>query len=121
MSLFSFTYQIVVAFDPSRVRPEDIYTYNKWKDLNHQYGAVNINKDLAKELKAIIEFDPGLYNHLQLKAIRDEYVKLPGIKFGWVMGKTSVQISTIILNFDTKFARRLPLRKYHYWNALNRR
>ena len=27
-----------------------------------------------------------------MRAIRDEYTKLPGIRFGWVMGKTAVQV-----------------------------
>ena len=90
----SFTYQIVVSFDPKVTRPQDIGAYNYWEKLNRFYGALNINKDLAKELKAIIEFEPGLYNHIQMRAIRDEYTKLPGIRFGWVMGKTAVQVST---------------------------
>ena len=30
-------------------------------------------------------------------------------------------MSTIILNFDGRFAQRQSLRKYHYWNSLNRR
>ena len=28
----------------------------------------------------------------QMKAIRDEYLKLPGIKFGWVTGKRATAI-----------------------------
>lgn len=32
-----------------------------------------------------------------------------------------MQVSTIILNFDDRFMRRMPLRKYHYWDSLNRR
>ena len=72
-------------------------------------------------MKAIIEFEPGLYNHIQMKAIRDEYVKLPGIRFGWVKGKTAVQVSTLLLQFDKRFTLRMPLKKYNYWDSLNRR
>ena len=39
---------------------------------------------------------PGYYNHIQMRALRDEYTKLPGIRFAWVMGKTAVQVSSII-------------------------
>ena len=73
------------------------------------------------ELKAILDFEPGLYTHIQMKHIRDEYLKLPGIKFGWVLGKKAVEVSTIILNFDKNFLRRVPLRKYQHWRTLNRR
>ena len=45
-----------------------------------------------------------------MKAIRDEYLKLKGIKFGWIVGKKAVKVSTIILNFDSKFLRRVPMR-----------
>ena len=38
---------------------------------------------------------PGYYNHIQMRALRDEYTKLPGIRFAWVMGKTAVQVSSI--------------------------
>ena len=31
------------------------------------------------------------------------------------------QVSTIILNFDKRFTRRTPLRKYEYWDSLNKR
>ena len=30
-------------------------------------------------------------------------------------------MSTIILDFDDRFMLRMPLRKYHYWDSLNRR
>jgi len=116
-----FTYQIVVSFNPNKIKPHEIDTYNSWEELNRFYGVVNINKDLGDKWKAIIEFQPGYYNHIQMRALRDEYTKLPGIRFAWVMGKTAVQVSTIILNFDERFMRRMPLRKYHYWDSLNRR
>ena len=56
-----------------------------------------------------------------MKHIRDEYLKLPGIKFGWVLGKKAAEVSTVILNFRKEFLRRLPLKKYHYWDKFNRR
>ena len=31
-----------------------------------------------------------------MKAIRDEYLKLPGIKFGWVTGKRATAIRSLI-------------------------
>ena len=73
--------------------PEGIHHYHHWNNLNRIYGAINIVMDLAHELKAIVEFEPGIYNHNQMKAIRDEYIKLPGIRFGWVMGKKAVQVT----------------------------
>ena len=30
-----------------------------------------------------------------MKAIRDEYLKLPGIKFGWVTGKRATAIRSL--------------------------
>merc|ERR1712223_1256260 len=59
-----FTYQIVVSFDQNTINPQDINIYNSWEELNQFYGVANINKDLANEWKAIIEFQPGYYNHL---------------------------------------------------------
>ena len=103
------------------MQPKDIFNYNFWEKLNQFYGAIHIQKELAKDMKAIIEFEPGLYNHIQMKAIRDEYVKLPGIRFGWVKGKTAVQVSTLLLQFDKRFTLRMPLKKYNYWDSLNRR
>ena len=73
------------------------------------------------ELKAVLHFEPGLYTHIQMKHIRDEYLKLPGIKFGWVLGKKAAEVSTVILNFEKNFLRRVPLRKYTHWKHLNRR
>lgn len=90
---FRVTYQVVVSFDPKEIEPRDIHFYNHWEKLNRFYGVLNINRELAPELKAIIEFQPGYYDHIQMRAIRDEYTKLPGIRFGWVMGKTAVQVS----------------------------
>ena len=34
-----------------------------------------------------------------MRAIRDEYTKLPGIRFGWVMGKTAVQVGFSFIPF----------------------
>ena len=56
-----------------------------------------------------------------MKHIRDEYLKLPGIKFGWVLGKKAAEVNTVILNFEKNFLRRVPLRKYTHWKHLNRR
>ena len=92
-----------------------------WNSLNYIYGVIKINFDTDKQLKSVLEFEPGLYTHTQMKAIRDEYLKLPGIKFGWVMGKRALEVSTIILNFDKNFLKRLPMHRYTYWNSLNKR
>jgi hypothetical protein len=89
-----------------------------WNSLNYIYGVIKISFDT---FKAVLEFEPGLYTHKQMKAIRDEYLKLPGIKFGWVMGKRALEVSTIVLNFDKGFLRRLPMHRYHYWNSLNKK
>ena len=47
------------------------------------------------ELIDFISLQLGYYNHIQMRALRDEYTKLPGIRFAWVMGKTAVQVSSI--------------------------
>ena len=60
-----------------------------------------MNTKLAHEHKATIEFEPGMYNNIQMKAIRDEYVKLPSIRFGWVMGKTAIQ--EVFLKFSINY------------------
>jgi hypothetical protein len=57
--IFRFTYQIVVSFNPNKIKPHEIDTYNSWEELNRFYGVVNINKDLGDKWKAIIEFQPG--------------------------------------------------------------
>ena len=116
-----FTYQIVVAFDHKEMSKEEIKYYNHWNSLNYIYGVVKVGHELLEELKAVLEFEPGLYTHHQMKAIRDEYLKLPGIKFGWIMGKKAMEVSTIILNFDRNFLRRVPMRRYDFWSALNKR
>ncbi len=90
--VYRFTYQVVVGFDKKTMDSNAIHSYQHWNGLNRIYGAINIIKDLAHDLKAIVEFEPGIYNHNQMKAIRDEYVKLPGIQFGWVMGKKAIQV-----------------------------
>ena len=82
-----------------------------------------------------------------MKAIRDEYLKLPGIKFGWVTGKRATAIrwdrvknsmvsltnhtacksaftslcSSIILQFSAEYLRRVPLRQYRLWEGLGKR
>lgn len=116
-----FTYQIVLAFDRKVIDPPTILNYQQWNSLNHIYGVVNVSHQFAHDLKSILEFEAGLYTHQQMKAIRDEYLKLPGIKFGWVTGKRAKEVSTIILNFSKDYLRRLPLRQYHFWQALNKR
>ena len=92
---FRFTYQIIVSFNPEVIGPHDIKHYTFWNELNRFYGAVEVNTKLAHEHKATIEFEAGMYNNIQMKAIRDEYVKLPSIRFGWVMGKTAIQVFKI--------------------------
>ena len=57
--IFRFTYQIVVSFNPKKIKPHEIDTYNSWEELNRFYGVVNIHKDLGDKWKAIIEFQPG--------------------------------------------------------------
>ena len=59
---------------------------------------------------AILDFEPGLYTQHQMKSIRDEYLKLPGIKFGWVTGRRAEEVSTIILHFSKDYLSRLPMR-----------
>lgn len=75
-----FTYQIVIAFDRKIMNPRKVRAYQHWKSLNHIYGVVNIVQKYAHQLKTILEFEPGLFSHQQMKAIRDEYLKLPGIR-----------------------------------------
>ena len=72
--------------------PETVLQYHHWKDLNRIYGVVSTDLGFRHELKAVLEFEPGLFTHFQMKAIRDEYLKLPGIKFGWVTGKRAGQV-----------------------------
>ena len=50
-----------MAFNPNKIKPHEIDTYNSWEELNRFYGVVNINKDLGDKWKAIIEFQPGKY------------------------------------------------------------
>ena len=83
------------------IGPHDIKHYTFWNELNRFYGAVEVNTQLAHEHKAVIEFEPGMYNNIQMKAIRDEYVKLPSIRFGWVMGKTAIQVKSFIISIET--------------------
>lgn len=117
-----FTYQILIAFDRNLMGPTDVRHYHHWNSLNHIYGVVNISLEgLEVNRKAMLEFEPGLYTHLQMKAIRDEYLKLPAIRFGWIMGKRAIEVSTIILNFDKSFLRRVPMRHYDYWAPLNKK
>ena len=92
-----------MSFNPEVIAPHDIKHYTFWNELNRFYGAVEVNTKLAHEHKATIEFEPGMYNNIQMKAIRDEYVKLPSIRFGWVMGKTAIQVDYwgFCLNFQS--------------------
>ena len=92
-----------MSFNPEVIAPHDIKHYRFWNELNRFYGAVEVNTKLAHEHKATIEFEPGMYNNIQMKAIRDEYVKLPSIRFGWVMGKTAIQVDywVFFLNFQS--------------------
>lgn len=77
---------------------------------------------MASDLKSVLEFEPGLYSHTQMKAIRDEYLKLPGIKFGWVTGRRAKEVSTIVLNFSKDYLKRMPsMRHYKFWDGLNRK
>ena len=48
-----------MSFNPNKIKPHEIDTYNSWEELNRFYGVVNINKDLGDKWKAIIEFQPG--------------------------------------------------------------
>ena len=38
-----------------------------WDGLNHIYGVVEVIRDLENDLKAVLEFEPGLYSHTQVK------------------------------------------------------
>ena len=38
-----------------------------WDVLNHIYGVVEIIRDLTKDLKVVLAFEPGLYSHTQVK------------------------------------------------------
>ena len=92
-----------MSFNPEVIAPHDIKHYTFWNELNRFYGAVEVNTKLAHEHKATIEFEPGMYNNIQMKAIRDEYVKLPSIRFGWVMGKTAIQVVYYCFFFFSNF------------------
>ena len=37
-----------------------------WDGLNHIYGVVEVIRDLENDLKAVLEFEPGLYSHTQV-------------------------------------------------------
>uniref|UniRef100_A0A0K2SZH6 Uncharacterized protein n=1 Tax=Lepeophtheirus salmonis TaxID=72036 RepID=A0A0K2SZH6_LEPSM len=117
-----FAYQIVLAFDRRSLTVERLSSYHHWNNLNHIYGVVQVSYELIEDYKTVLEFEPGLYTHHQMKAIRDEYLKLPGIRFGWVLGKKAKEVSTIILNFNPLFLRkRLSLKNYRHWEHLNKR
>ncbi len=137
-----FTYEIIVAFDrkvkrrynnynntalktkssPLQVMtPDSVRGYNQWASLNRLYGVVDVSYAYADDLRAVLEFEPGLYTHHQMRAIRDEYLKLPGTKFGWVSGRRAKEVTTIVLHFSRQYLKRVPMRKYRLWDALNRR
>ena len=80
--------------------------YQHWSGLNYLYNIVEVNLRYADSLKAVLEFEPGIFSHYQMRAIRDEYLKLPGIKFGWVTGKRAAEVKFLILNFSPDYAAR---------------
>ena len=41
--------------------------FRHWDGLNHIYGVVEVIRDLTKDLKAVLEFEPGLYSHTQVQ------------------------------------------------------
>ena len=41
--------------------------FRHWDGLNHIYGVVEVIRDLTKDLKAVLEFEPGLYSHTQVR------------------------------------------------------
>ena len=43
--------------------------FRHWDGLNHIYGVVEVIRDLTKDLKAVLEFEPGLYSHTQVTAL----------------------------------------------------
>ena len=104
-----------MSFNPEVIDPRDIKHYTFWNELNRFYGAVEVNTKLAHEHKATIEFEPGMYNNIQMKAIRDEYVKLPSIRFGWVMGKTAIQVVVYYCFF--KFLTNYELYEVFTWST----
>ena len=104
-----------MSFNPEVIAPHDIKHYTFWNELNRFYGAVEVNTKLAHEHKATIEFEPGMYNNIQMKAIRDEYVKLPSIRFGWVMGKTAIQVVVYYCFF--KFLTNYELYEVFTWST----
>ena len=64
---FRLIYQIVLAFDPKEVdSPSKVAVYNHWDTLNYIYGVVKIGHELIGQLKAVLEFEPGLYTHHQV-------------------------------------------------------
>ncbi len=101
--------------------PESVRQYSQWSTLNRLYGVVDVSHEQADELRAVLEFEPGLYSHHQMRAIRDEYLKLPGTKFGWVSGRRAEEVTTIVLHFSGEYLKRTPMRKYRLWDTLNRK
>ena len=94
---------------------ETIHYFTEWNSLNYMYGVVNISFQQDDKLLALLEFEPGLYKNHQLKAIRNEYLKLPGILFAWVEGHQATEESKIVLGFD----KYVDLYNYKDWNLLN--
>ena len=43
-----------------------------WDGLNHIYGVVEVIRDLENDLKAVLEFEPGLYSHTQAKMKKEK-------------------------------------------------
>ena len=46
--------------------PSKVAVYNHWDTLNYIYGVVKIGHELIGQLKAVLEFEPGLYTHHQV-------------------------------------------------------
>ena len=48
-----------------------------WDGLNHIYGVVEVIRDLTKDLKAVLEFEPGLYSHTQVRTLGKTVPQFP--------------------------------------------
>ena len=49
--------------------PDSVRSYNQWSTLNRVYGVVGVSYAHADELRAVLEFEPGLYSHHQVVSI----------------------------------------------------
>jgi len=109
------TYRILIKFDSKYMTPKSIHHYQDWSSLNYMYGVVNISYHEDAQLIAHLEFEPGLYTNHQMKAIRSEYLKLKGIMFAWVEGRSPSANTRITI----KFQPHLNLVNYTHWSRLN--